>query len=465
MKRIISLLCALLLLAAMLPASASIDVPSQTMYVKTPDGKTLDLHEQPDAKAKVIDKIPYAAEVQVYSDFLGMVWYHVQYGMLNGYVKTEFLSEKKPKPIPTPKPKPTSKPTSRPKPTAKPVPSHTMYVKTANGNSLNLREQPDANAKVIAKIPYATEVLVYSDFVGMVWYHVQYGMFNGYVKTEFLSQKKPKPYVTPTPNPTVKPTATAAPSPEEETAREIAAAHTLGLVPQGVKSEGNITWQELDQLLTNAIRLKNKNSSAIRSHVYLSLAEYQAANAGQEFDIVLRGVAAAEMYGALMDMGESDPAFNHSHDPYVSDADAIELCQQYAGVWGNAAGDWRALPMLDMVLTILDNADAVSGKPVMALDMDHDFHPNNPLTRAEAIQAAYRLYNSFYQFLGEVTVTHRQQANLRAQPSMDADIVGKVNPGEVYNVVSIPSTNWYQIQLANGKTAYIAAGMVAFRMN
>ncbi|NLG57871.1 MAG: SH3 domain-containing protein, partial [Clostridiales bacterium] len=185
------------------------------------------------------------------------------------------------------------------------VPSSTMYVKTANGKTLNLREQPDENAKVIAKIPYAAEVQVYSDFLGMVWYHVQYGMYNGYVKTEFLSETKPRPHVTPTPRPTVKPTPTRTPSPEEEAANEIAAAKALGLVPQGLTAEGNVTWQELDQLLTNAIRLKNKNSAAGRSHVYLSLAEYQAASAGFDFNIVLRGVAAAEMYGALIDMGES----------------------------------------------------------------------------------------------------------------------------------------------------------------
>ncbi len=345
------------------------------------------------------------------------------------------------------------------------VPSSTMYVKTANGKTLNLREQPDENAKVIAKIPYAAEVQVYSDFLGMVWYHVQYGMYNGYVKTEFLSETKPRPHVTPTPRPTVKPTPTRTPSPEEEAANEIAAAKALGLVPQGLTAEGNVTWQELDQLLTNAIRLKNKNSAADRSHVYLSLAEYQAASAGFDFNIVLRGVAAAEMYGALIDMGESDPAFNHSNDPFVADSAAIALCQEHAGISSNVVGDWRALPMLDMVLTIIDNVDAVSGKPVMALDADHEFHPNNPFTRTEAIQAVYRLYNSFYQFLGKVTVTHTRQANLRAQPSMDAAIVGKVNPGEVYNVVSIPKTSWYEIQLQNGKTVFIAAGMVSFRMN
>ena len=85
MKKIICLLSVLILLASLLPATASINSPSSTMYVKTGNGKTLNLREQPDANAKVIAKIPYAAEEQEYADLLGMVWYHVLYGMYNVY--------------------------------------------------------------------------------------------------------------------------------------------------------------------------------------------------------------------------------------------------------------------------------------------------------------------------------------------------------------------------------------------
>ncbi len=352
----------------------------------------------------------------------------------------------------------------------------TMYVKTSDGKTLNMREQPDPNAKVLAQIPYGAEVTVYSDFLGMVWYHIQYGMFNGYVKTEFLTDHKPKPFVTPTPRPTAKPTSTPkptakptptpTPSPAELIAREIEAARSLGLVPQGMLSEGNVTWQELDGLLTNAIRLKSKNPAAIRSHVYLTLEEYNAANAGAQFNIVLRGVAAAEMYGALIDMGEEDPSLDHSHDPYIADAADIILAQEYAGiVTSDDRSDWRQFPMLEMAITILDHADTTSGKPVMSIDAEHLFFPTHPLTRTDAILGVYRLYRSFHTGMGTVLVTHSRQANLRANPSMKATIIGKADPGNVYVVVAIPSNGWYQIMLPNGTTAFIAAGMVSFTMN
>jgi len=67
--------------------------------------------------------------------------------------------------------------------------------------------------------------------------------------------------------------------------------------------------------------------------------------------------------------------------------------------------------------------------------------------------------------MGTVLATHSRQANLRANPSMKAAIIGKADPGNVYVVVAIPSNGWYQIMLPNGTTAFIAAGMVSFTMN
>ena len=353
------------------------------------------------------------------------------------------------------------------------VPTTTMYVKTANGKPLKLRAEPDAKAEVITDIPYGAEVSVYADFVGMVWYHIQYGMYMGYVKAEFLVQKKPKPFVTPTPKPTARPTAkptarpTATPAPltpEEFTAQEIAAAKKLGLVPQGMTTDGHCTWQELDALLTNLLKIKSNSTEASRNHVYLSLDEYKASNAGSEFGIVLRGVAAAEMYGALIDMGEENPVLEHLNDPFISDAGDIALCQEYAGI-DSSVGGWRALPMQEMVVTILDHVDNLSGRAVMSQDDEAAFRPTHPLTQTEAITAVYRLYNSFHHGIGRVTVTHKRQANIRANPSMSASIVGKVNPGDMFTVISIPSKGWYQIQLSDGTMPYISGGMVAYEAN
>ncbi len=167
-----------------------------------------------------------------------------------------------------------------------------------------------------------------------------------------------------------------------------------------------------------------------------------------------------------MDMGEMDPALNHSNDPYIVDAADIDLAQQFAGrVTVPGSADWRDKSLLEMVITILDHTDGSTGKAVMEMDAEHEFMPTHPLTRADAIISVYRLYNSFYSYMGTVTVTHSRQANLRTEPSMKAAIIGKVNPQEVYPVVDIPNNGWYHIQLPDGKTCYIAAGMVSFSRN
>ena len=55
MKRVFSLLTAVFLLAAMLPAAASIyDPVAIMMYVITPDGNILNMREEPDPNARVL---------------------------------------------------------------------------------------------------------------------------------------------------------------------------------------------------------------------------------------------------------------------------------------------------------------------------------------------------------------------------------------------------------------------------
>lgn len=337
----------------------------------------------------------------------------------------------------------------------------TMYIKTENGKSVNMREQAGTDAKVITTIPYGKSVMVYSDFVGGQWSHVQYGMFNGFVMNQFLTDRQPKPFTPPTPKPTPRPTAT--PSPEQRRANEINAARKLGIVPEGMKSEGLCTWTDLHNLLTNVVRLKTKNPEAQRAHYYLTKEEYAASGAGAQYDMVLRGVAAAELYGALLDMGDPNPELNHTNDPYIADMADIQVAQQYAGRTAPYdANDWRTKDLTSMVLTVLDHTDIQNGQAVMELDGEHNFYPTHPLTREEAILAAARLYNSWTTYVGTVVVTHSRQANLRGGPSMKDAIVGKADPGASYPVIAVEKGGWYKVLLPDGKSAHISGSMVAY---
>ncbi|MGI6694670.1 MAG: SH3 domain-containing protein [Christensenellales bacterium] len=335
-----------------------------------------------------------------------------------------------------------------------------MFIKTENGKSVNMREEPNTNAKIITTIPYGRTVLVYSGFISSQWAHVQYGMFNGYVMKKFLTSNKPRPFVSPTPKPTPIPTAT--PSPEQRRANEIKEAQKLGIVPQDMKTDGIATWDNLNSLLTNVVRLKTKSSAAQRTHVYLTKEEYEASGAGTQYNMVLRGVAAAEMYGVLLDIDDNKHSLDYVNDPFIADYADIQLVQQYAGrIAPYNPNDWRTMDLGEMVLIVMDHTDMRTGENVLGLDAEHNFYPTHPLTNEDAILAAYRLYNSCTNYVGTVVVTHTRQANLRKGPSMKNAIVGKADPGASYQVVAVEK-GWYKVLLPDGKTAYISGSMVAF---
>ena len=64
----------------------------------------------------------------------------------------------------------------------------TVYVNTANKGTLNMREKPTKNSKVLLAIPYHTSLE--AEYVDNTWSKVTYNGKTGYVMTEFLSSGK-----------------------------------------------------------------------------------------------------------------------------------------------------------------------------------------------------------------------------------------------------------------------------------
>ena len=91
-----------------------------------------------------------------------------------------------------------------------------MYVYTPNGGSLNVREEPSSNGKVIGHYRYGELVPVDHD-LGNGWAEVVWGAIPAYVQTRYLSFNKPAPLPTKAPA-TQAPKVT--PSPAEEKAAE-----------------------------------------------------------------------------------------------------------------------------------------------------------------------------------------------------------------------------------------------------
>ncbi len=67
----------------------------------------------------------------------------------------------------------------------------TYYVKTANGKSLNLRNDCGTDADIIAQIPYGAAVNVFEFTESDYWAFVEYNGKRGYCMTRYLTRTKP----------------------------------------------------------------------------------------------------------------------------------------------------------------------------------------------------------------------------------------------------------------------------------
>lgn len=96
-----------------------------------------------------------------------------------------------------------------------------MYVYTSNGGALNVREEPNANSKVVGHYAYGEMVPIDHD-LGNGWAEVVWGSVPAFVQTRYLVSFKPGPAPTQAPVKTPKPTT----SPEDEAAQEEAKLRT-----------------------------------------------------------------------------------------------------------------------------------------------------------------------------------------------------------------------------------------------
>ena len=189
--------------AANLPAGSA--SAALTATVATPSG-SLNLRNGPSSSAKVLTTVPYGDMMIVVSR--GSTWSSVIYNGTAGYVMTKYLSfgTARPQPVMTAAPQPTA--------TQQPMyAENTQAMVTTTGGSLNLRESPDSQARVIATVPYGTWVTVTAR--GTVWCQIRYSYLTGYVMTRYLSfgvsQPTAVPYIYPTAVPYI-PYPTAAPT-------------------------------------------------------------------------------------------------------------------------------------------------------------------------------------------------------------------------------------------------------------
>lgn len=130
------------------------------------NGGKLNLRDRPSAGAssQVIKQIPNGATVQVY--LKGNAWWQVEYEGAVGFVDAGFLG-------------------GQGGGGGTPSAGGSAVVQTGNSGKLNLREQANANAKVLGKYANGTYVTVLQK--GSAWCYVQVEGQSGYMMSKFLS--------------------------------------------------------------------------------------------------------------------------------------------------------------------------------------------------------------------------------------------------------------------------------------
>ena len=104
-----------LLVALLILFSVSGSFAMDSYYVKTSNGKSLNLRSSPERGDNVIASIPYGAQVEAIDVCMDGTWLNVAYGNTYGWVMIRYLSSNQPGPRPTsrPSPQPTAKPVAR----------------------------------------------------------------------------------------------------------------------------------------------------------------------------------------------------------------------------------------------------------------------------------------------------------------------------------------------------------------
>ncbi|MEK4906644.1 SH3 domain-containing protein [Niallia sp. FSL M8-0099] len=148
-----------------------------TKYVNVNTGSSLNLRNSPSNSASIIVKLAKDVPVTVYSESNG--WSKVEAYGKQGYVATQYLTEKKG--TASPEKKEETKTSTSEEAAAK-------YVNVEKNSSLNVRKEASTNSAILTKLLRGTEVKVLSSANG--WDKVTVSGKTGYVSSSYLSVTK-----------------------------------------------------------------------------------------------------------------------------------------------------------------------------------------------------------------------------------------------------------------------------------
>ena len=183
MKKLMTMVLALVMaIGMMIPMFASADQKTQDyMWVNCADGKTLNVRETPDTKAKVLYRVESGKKIEILDSTDAQGWLYVRVaGKSSGYVMAKFLVAAKPGKYEITERSDNFKAVTQYTVTAKALSKKTT-------NSVCLRTSPNKTARSIRRLTAGDRLTVVS--VGKVWSKVvdQKTGRTGYVANDYIA--------------------------------------------------------------------------------------------------------------------------------------------------------------------------------------------------------------------------------------------------------------------------------------
>ncbi len=201
MKKLIAILMAAVLLAAVIPFASAEggNIGLGTMFVYTENGKTLNVRSTPETGDNIIGSLPYGAQVHV-TGFEG-AWARIGYLGGSAWVQSRFLQWYAPGPKPAPQPDPGPDPdTEQMNAELRSEVSIPLTAMQAQGNRstgwANMRVNPSKKTTRVQICPDGTPLTAFAETTN--WYHVTDPATgnSGYIRKDFLK-------IVPVPQPVV----------------------------------------------------------------------------------------------------------------------------------------------------------------------------------------------------------------------------------------------------------------------
>lgn len=187
MKKLISLLLAVILLCSVAALASGSGFGLGTMYVYTENGKGLNVRSTPDVADNIIGSVKYGGAVNV-TEFQGN-WAVIEWGDTVAYVQKRFLQWYVPDPRPAPRP--TEKPDDGKDAELRsevPVDSIRLEARATRASGwVNMRIAPSKNTRRVQTCSDGTELIAFGETTN--WFHVTDPATgnSGYIRKDFLT--------------------------------------------------------------------------------------------------------------------------------------------------------------------------------------------------------------------------------------------------------------------------------------